>query len=72
MPVLGSNPELGAPPEVLFLWSTGLLVMNTNVEHVDAAFVFIVKAPDVRPGPFGLDYDGDTVELGVSWMKDVS
>jgi hypothetical protein len=46
--------------------------MNADIEHVDAMLIFTVVAPDVRAGPLGLDYNGDTVELGVSGMKDVS
>jgi hypothetical protein len=72
MPVLGPNPELGALAQVLFLRSTRLLVMNPNVEHVDAVLILGIEASDVRPRAPGLDDHGDPVELGVSWMKDVS
>jgi hypothetical protein len=70
--MLASNSELGALSDILIFGCGGLLVVNPDVEQVYSSVILAVIAAHVRSWPMGLHHDRDAMELGVSWMKDVS
>jgi hypothetical protein len=71
--VVGANPELGTPPDVLIPRPIPLAsIMNPNIKHVHAGLVLAVVAAYVRQRPLGLQDDGDPVQLLVARMKDVT
>lgn len=71
--VITPDPELGALTDILLLgpgFRRG--VVHPDIQDEQAAFILTVVASHVGQRPVGLDHDGDSVQLRVTRVKDVT
>ena len=70
--VVTPDPELGAPPDIVFLGYSSRDIVYPYIEHENPLLILTVVSAHIGQRPVGLHYDGDPVQLRMTRVKDVT
>jgi hypothetical protein len=70
--MLAANTIASTAPKVLLTRCGVRVVVDPYVEEMDPALVFAVVAADIGLCAMGLDYHGDSVQLSMTRVEDVT
>src|SRR3712207_1661121 len=72
MAVIAADAELGSFSDILVFSEIGRRVVNSDVQHVHSPFILAIVASHVGAEAMGFHHHGYSVQLGMTWVKDVT